>query len=49
MIKYTYIDYKRLPHFDVTGLLWELIEGMFQMSPLPTSIYKFRRSFWGIF
>ena len=40
MIKYTYEDYKKLPHFDITGLLWELIDGVFQMSPLPTSIHQ---------
>ena len=40
MIKYTVDDYKKLPHFDVTGLLWELIDGVFQMSPLPTSVHQ---------
>ena len=40
MIKYTVEDYERLPHFDITGLLWELINGVFQMSPLPTSVHQ---------
>ena len=40
MIKYTYEDYSKLPHFDITGLLWELIDGVFQMSPLPTSVHQ---------
>ena len=40
MYRYTVTDYEQLPHNDVSVVSWELINGVFQMSPSPKIIHQ---------